>query len=175
MVMTAGCQLAQLNIARPRAALDDPLMAEFMANLERINGLGDTSPGFVWRLQGEGGDATGLEQPFGPDIIVNLTVWADLASLRAFAFKSEHAQFLRRRTQWFGELGGPHLVLWWVPAGHRPSLAEAKVRLDLLAAEGPTAAALVFSSAFRPDGAAQRGGDSGGPIKAGRAPGRGTS
>jgi hypothetical protein len=150
--MTAGWQLAQLNIARPRAALDDPLMAEFMANLERINGLGDASPGFVWRLQGESGDATALEQPFGADIIVNMTVWADLAALRAFAFKTEHARFLRRRAQWFGELGGPHLVLWWVPKDHRPTLAEAKAKLDLLAAAGPSPAAFTFARTFAVDG-----------------------
>jgi hypothetical protein len=150
--MTTDRQLAQLNIARPRAALDDPLMAEFMGNLERINALGDASPGFVWRLQGESGDATALEQPFGLGIIVNMTVWTDLASLRAFAFRSEHARFLRRRAEWFGALDGPHLVLWWVPRDHRPSLAEAKARLDLLAAAGPSPAAFTFTRTFAADG-----------------------
>ena len=135
--MTADWQLAQLNIARPRAALDDPLMAEFMANLERINGLGDASPGFVWRLQGESGDATGLEQPFGADIIVNMTVWADLASLRAFALRDRRGACAAVRSRWGA--GWTAFGSWWVPAGHRPYLAEAKARLDLLAADGPTA------------------------------------
>jgi hypothetical protein len=144
--------LSQLNIARPRGPLDGPMMAEFMANLERINGLGDDSPGFVWRLQGEGGNATALEQPFGPDLIVNLTVWRDIESLRSFVFRSEHVAFLRRRGEWFGKLAGPPAVLWWVPAGHRPSLAEAKERLDRLTRLGPTAAAFTFAHAFGADG-----------------------
>ncbi|MFO1046482.1 MAG: DUF3291 domain-containing protein [Geminicoccaceae bacterium] len=150
--MSRAHHLAQLNIARPRGPLDGPVMAEFMANLARINGLGDASPGFVWRLQDEGGDATALEQPFGPDIIVNLTVWQDVETLRAFAFRSEHAAFLRRRAEWFLKLAGPPAVLWWVPAGHRPALAEAKARLELLAETGPSPAAFTFARAFGPQG-----------------------
>lgn len=144
--------LAQLNVARPRGPLDGPVMAEFMASLERINGLGDASPGFVWRLQGDDGNATGLEQPFGADIIVNLTIWQDVEALRAFVFRSEHVTFLRRRAEWFAKLAGPPAVLWWVPAGHRPTLAEAKERLERLAAHGPTAAAFTFAHALGPDG-----------------------
>ena len=154
--MSPAHHLAQLNIARPRGPLDGPVMAEFMASLERINGLGEASPGFVWRLQDAGGNATALEQPFGPDIIVNLTVWQDLESLRAFAFRGEHATFLRRRAEWFARLPTPPSVLWWVPAGHRPALAEAKVRLDLLTGSGPTAAAFTFARAFAADGTSAR-------------------
>lgn len=150
--MSPSHHLAQLNIARPRGPLDGPVMAEFMAGLERINGLGDASPGFVWRLQDEGGNATALEQPFGPDIIVNLTVWQGLEALRAFAFRSEHAAFLRRRAEWFERLPTPPSVLWWVPAGHRPALAEAKGRLDLLTGRGPTADAFTFAHPFGADG-----------------------
>ncbi|MFO1038573.1 MAG: DUF3291 domain-containing protein [Geminicoccaceae bacterium] len=144
--------LAQLNIARLRAPLEDPSMAEFAQNLARINGLGDTSPGFVWRLQDESGDATGLEQPFGDGVIVNLTVWADVESLRRFTYKSEHAGFVRRRGAWFVPLDGPHLVLWWIPAGHLPTLSEAKERLDRLATEGPCPEAFLFARAFDPAG-----------------------
>ena len=149
---SAHPHLAQLNIARPRAPLDHPIMAEFMANLARINALGDASPGFVWRLQDDGGNATALEQPFGPDLIVNMTIWQDVESLRAFAFRSEHVSFLRRRAEWFEKLAGPPTVLWWVPAGHRPTLAEAKARLDQLAQAGPSPAAFTFARAFGPDG-----------------------
>ena len=163
--MLGSHQLAQLNIARPRGPLDGPVMAEFMANLERINGLGDASPGFVWRLQDEDGNATALEQPFGPDIIVNLTVWQDIEALRAFAFRGEHAAFLRRRAEWFAKLAGPPGVLWWIPAGHRPTLGEAKARLDLLAASGPTAAAFTFARAFATDGARSRQPDAGQGIR----------
>ncbi|MFO1071358.1 MAG: DUF3291 domain-containing protein [Geminicoccaceae bacterium] len=154
--MTPAFELAQLNIARPRAGLDDPLMAGFMANLDRINALAEASPGFVWRLQDESGNATGLAQPFGADIIVNLTVWQDVEALRRYAYKSEHADFVRRRAAWFGELAGPHLVLWWVPAGHRPTLAEARQRLDRLAAAGPSPEAFTFARAFAPDGTPRR-------------------
>jgi hypothetical protein len=146
--MSPELHLAQLNVARPRAPLDSPIMAEFMANLERINGLGDTSPGFVWRLQGEDGNATGLVQPFGPEIIVNMTVWRDVESLRAFVFRGEHVAFLRRRAEWFARLDGPPTVLWWVPAGRSPSLPEAKARLETLAARGPTAEAFTFAHPF---------------------------
>lgn len=149
-------ELAQLNIARPRAALDDPLMAEFMANLERINALAETSPGYVWRLQDDSGNATAIASPFGEDVIVNLTVWSSVEHLRLFTYKTQHAGFVRRRKEWFGELDGPHLVLWWVPAGHRPGLDEAKARLELLAAHGPTSRAFIFSRAFDPVGAPLR-------------------
>jgi hypothetical protein len=144
--------LAQLNIARPRAPLDDPVMAEFMANLGRINAVGDASPGFVWRLQDESGNATGLEQPFGPEIIVNMTVWQDVEALWAFVFRSEHTAFLRRRAQWFRKLEAPPAVLWWVLAGHRPTLVEAKTRLDRLVALGPTPEAFTFARTFTSDG-----------------------
>lgn len=154
--MLALHHLAQLNIARPRGPLDGPLMAEFMAGLDRINGLGDASPGFVWRLQDEAGNATGLEQPFGSEIIVNMTVWRDIDSLRAFAFRGEHVTFLRRRAEWFEKLPGPPSVLWWIAAGHRPGLAEARERLDRLTREGPSAAAFTFARAFHPDGSPAR-------------------
>jgi hypothetical protein len=150
--MTDSFHLAQLNIARPRGPLDGPVMAEFMANLERINGMGDASPGFVWRLQDDGGNATALEQPFGPEIIVNLTLWEDVDSLRAFVFRSEHVTYLRRRAEWFTRFEGPATVLWWVPRGHRPSLREAKERLEFLVAHGPTSQAFTFSQAFSADG-----------------------
>ncbi|MFL5332830.1 MAG: DUF3291 domain-containing protein [Geminicoccaceae bacterium] len=154
--MSQQWHLAQLNIARPRAALDHPVMTEFMTNLERINGLGDRSPGFVWRLQDEGGDATGLEQPFGPGIIVNLTLWYSLEALRAYVYRTEHTAFLRRRGEWFQGLPGPHLVLWWVSAGHRPTLGEAKSRLERLALMGPTAEAFTFARGFDADGLQRR-------------------
>jgi hypothetical protein len=150
--MSGPHHLAQLNIARPRGPLDGPVMAEFMASLDRINGLGDASPGFVWRLQDEGGNATALDQPFGPEIIVNMTVWRDVDSLRAFVFRSQHVAFLRRRGEWFEKLDGPPTVLWWVAAGRLPSLAEAKERLELLTRHGPTAAAFTFAHAYGADG-----------------------
>jgi Domain of unknown function (DUF3291) len=150
--MTVWWNLAQLNIARPRAPLDHPLMAEFMANLARINALGDASPGFVWRLQDDSGNATELAQPFGAEIIVNMTVWESMEALRGFVFRSEHTGFLRRRAEWFHRLDGPATVLWWIEVAHRPTLLEAKQRLDRLVEFGPTPEAFTFARPFAVDG-----------------------
>ncbi|MGI5153343.1 DUF3291 domain-containing protein [Plantactinospora sp. CA-294935] len=145
--------LAQLNIARLRAPLDDPLMADFVADLPTLNGLADTSPGFVWRLrdeEGGGDDATAL-RPFGPDVLVNLTVWESVPALRDYVYRSPHLESLRRRREWFHPSGAdPHLVLWWLPAGELPTLADAWVRLDRLARTGPTPAAFTLRHTFPP-------------------------
>jgi hypothetical protein len=140
-------QLAQLNIAAMNTPFEAPEMADFVNNLERINQLADESPGFVWRLQTEEGDATAL-RPFGEDTLVNLSVWRDVESLREFVFKSQHAGFLRRRSEWFAKLAMPYVVLWWVPAGHLPDEREAGERLQLLRAEGPGPEAFSFRQTF---------------------------
>jgi hypothetical protein len=139
----ADHHLAQLNIARLRAPLDSPELAGFVALLPEINGLAERSPGYVWRLQDESGDATAL-RPFGPDIIVNLTVWESVESLHTFSYRTAHLEPMRRRREWFVPADGPHLVLWWIPAGTRPSVAEAAERLDLLRRRGPSAEAFTF-------------------------------
>ena len=136
-------ELAQLNIALLKAPIDSPELADFVANLDRINALGEGSPGFVWRLKDESGNATGLRH-FGSDYIVNLTVWRDAESLHAFAFQSEHVQVMRRRREWFQRMAEAYLVLWWIPTGHRPDLAEAARRLDHLRRNGPTPEAFTF-------------------------------
>lgn len=141
--------LAQLNIGRLRAPLNDPGMADFAGNLARINALAEASPGFVWRMQDEAiGNATSIPTPFGPDVLANMSVWQDLASLRAYVYRSEHSSFLKRRRIWFQELDGPHMVLWWVPAGHRPTLIEAEAALRRLEGHGPTASAFTFRQPF---------------------------
>ena len=144
--------VAELNIGRTVAPLDDPALADFVDNLVRINTLGDASPGFVWRLQDEFGAATSIRAFDDPLMIVNLTVWESIEALRAFAYHSEHMDYFRRRREWFVPLDGPSLVLWWVPAGHRPALDEARGRLDRLAADGPTAMAFTLRQPFDPDG-----------------------
>lgn len=145
---SAGRHLAELNIGRTVAPMDDPLMADFVANLDRINALGDASPGFVWRLLDESGSATSIRAFDDPRMIVNLTVWESIEALREYAYRSGHVEFLRRRREWFVPLDGPSLVLWWVPAGHRPTVEEARKRLDRLAAEGPTPEAFTLKTAF---------------------------
>ena len=145
-----GHHLAELNVARTVAPMDDPAMADFVADLDRINGLGDASPGFVWRLQDESGAATSIRAFDDPRMIVNLTVWRSIETLREYAYRSAHVELFRRRREWFIPLDGPSLVLWWVPAGHIPSVVEARKRLDQLAANGPTPTAFTLKTTFPP-------------------------
>ncbi|WP_339463795.1 DUF3291 domain-containing protein [Pseudomonas sp. EA_105y_Pfl2_R69] len=142
-------QLAQLNIASMLQPLESPGMADFVANLERINALAEAAPGFVWRLQDEAGDATAI-RPFGEEVLVNLSLWRDVEALRDYVYKSAHAEMLKRRNEWFTRMGEAHMVLWWVPAGHLPSVDEAAARLRLLREQGPTAQAFSFRQTFLP-------------------------
>jgi hypothetical protein len=120
--------LAQVNIARMLAPLTDPIMAGFVARLDEINAIADTSPGFVWRLQTEDGNATSL-RPFDDDLIlVNMSVWASLSDLLVFVYKSQHRQVLQQRRDWFERFDGPYVALWWVQVGHLPTVEEAKER-----------------------------------------------
>lgn len=140
-------ELAQLNVGVANAPLDSPVMADFVANLERINVLADNSHGFVWRLQTEDGDATAL-RPFGDDTLVNMSVWQDVDSLRNYVYKSAHTEIMRRRREWFQTMSQPIFVLWWVPKGHRPTVDEAAAKLALLREHGPTPEAFTFKQAF---------------------------
>ncbi|MDF0599230.1 DUF3291 domain-containing protein [Psychromarinibacter sp. C21-152] len=138
--MTA-MHLAELNVGRLVAPTDDPRVAEFMAALDRINGLGKRMPGFVWMMEGSGEPGTGnTEAKIGgdPQYVSNLTVWEDVASLENFVWNTVHRQFYDRRHEWFQVLADQHFVMWWIPAGHRPSLEEALGRLDDLRANGPS-------------------------------------
>ena len=141
--------LAQLNIATMREPLESPSMAEFVANLDRINALADSAPGFVWRLKDEQGDATSV-RPFGEDILVNMSVWKSVGSLQDFAFRTAHTDIMRRRREWFDRMERAYAVLWWIAAGHTPSIAEAAQRLALLREHGPTADAFTFRQSFAP-------------------------
>lgn len=140
--------LAQLNIARARAPLDDPLLADFMAALDRINGLAEASPGFVWRLQSDGGNATDIRAYDDPHMLINLSLWESPEALFDFVYKTGHAKIMTRRGEWFERMSTPSTVLWWVPAGHRPSLAEATERLEHLTKDGATPWAFTFKQRF---------------------------
>jgi len=149
-------ELAQLNVAVMKEPLESPGMADFVANLDRINALAEASDGFVWRLQTEEGDATAL-RPMGENTLVNMSVWRDVASLNGFVYRSAHVEIMRRRKEWFERMSDAYLVLWWVPKGHRPSMDEALVRLALLRSKGATAEAFTFRQAFdAPDAVAPR-------------------
>jgi heme-degrading monooxygenase HmoA len=142
--------LAQVNIARMLAPLDDPLMAEFVARLDEINALADESPGFVWRLQTEEGNATDLRPYDDERILVNMSAWESLEDLKAYVYKSAHAQVMRQRRQWFEKFEGLYMALWWVKAGHLPTVQEAKQRLEYLAEHGESAYVFTFSKPFPP-------------------------
>ncbi len=146
----AAYQLAQLNIAKMKFPLDDQRMAEFVARLEAVNALADQAPGFVWRLQTEDGDATAIEF-FGPDYLVNMSLWRDLDSLRDYAFRSAHKELLARRGEWFERMREAYSVMWWIPAGSIPSLEQAAERLRILREQGPCPRAFTFKKAFAPE------------------------
>lgn len=144
--------LAQINIGRMRGPIDGPVMRGFVERLEDINALADGAPGFVWRLQTEAGNATYL-RPYEDDemMIINMSVWETVEDLRNFVFSTEHAEVLRQRREWFEKLETPITALWWVPAGHVPSIDEAKKRLAHLQEHGPTPFAFTFRNVFPPD------------------------
>ena len=141
-------QLAQINVARMVAPLTDLVMADFVASLAPINALADASPGFVWRFQTAQGDATAV-RPYEDDrIIVNFSVWEDLKSLRDFVYQGAHAGVMKRRREWFDRLTDAYVALWWVPAGHRPTVAEALSRLERLKRCGPSPEAFTFRELY---------------------------
>jgi len=145
--------LAEINIALPVEPLDSPRLAEFVAALDSINALADESPGFVWRLQTEDGDATAIRVLDDERLIVNMSVWETIEALGDYVFRSVHTDFLRRRREWFVPMREFMTVLWWVPTGTVPTVAEAEERLRHLQANGPTAHAFTFRTPFAsPDG-----------------------
>jgi hypothetical protein len=140
--------LAQLNVALMRAPIDDPLIAGFVAQLDHINAVAERSPGFVWRLKTEDGDATAIRAFDDPMIIVNMTVWDSVESLHAYVYRSDHVGLMRDRKKWFERMADAHMGLWWIPAGHIPGLDEAKARLEHLRAHGPSPFAFTFRECF---------------------------
>jgi hypothetical protein len=144
--------LAQLNIGRLRAPMDDPIIDDFRMNLDRINALAEASPGYVWRLQDETGNATSIK-PFEDDLeIINLTVWASIDALADFTYRSDHTEFLRRRRDFFETATQPILCLWWIPEGTIPTAEDAITRLEHLRVHGPSPIAFTFRHRFDADG-----------------------
>jgi hypothetical protein len=142
--------LAQVNIGRLRAPIDDPSIADFVDALDHINALADRSPGFVWRLQTDAGNATEL-QPTDDELVkINMSVWESVEALAEFVYRSEHTAYLRRRREWFERYATAYSALWWVPAGRLPTIAEALDRLERIEAHGPTPEAFSFATRFPP-------------------------
>jgi hypothetical protein len=144
--------IAEVNIGRVRAPVEDPSMAGFTNRLDEINALADRAPGFVWRLQTAAGNATYL-RPYPEDdrILLNMSVWETVEALKEYVYKTVHAELLRGREQWFEKFSGSYMALWWVPAGHTPGIDEARKRLAHLEAHGPTQFAFTFKQVFPPD------------------------
>ncbi len=146
--MTKGLHLAELNVGRLLAPTDDPRVAEFMGALDRVNSMGRRMPGFVWMMEGSGEPGTGnTETKIGgdPQYVSNLTVWENVESLEHFVWNTVHRTFYERRAEWFEVLGKMHFVMWWVPAGHRPTLQEGLDRLAHLTAQGDSDQAFGWS------------------------------
>jgi hypothetical protein len=150
--------LAQVNVGKIRGPLDGPVMAGFLERLAEINALADRSPGFVWRLQTDAGNATYF-RPFEHDdrILLNMSVWESVEALKHYVYRTMHAELLRQRHEWFERFAGVYMALWWVPAGHLPGIDEAKKRLAHLEKHGPTQYAFTFKNVFPADEEFQRG------------------
>ena len=136
--MNSNQHVAQLNIGRIRFPVDDPRMADFMNNLALVNELAERSPGFVWRYQDDSGNATSTRPFPDPTMLINMSVWENIESLERFVWQTVHKRFYGRKHEWFEKLDGPYFVLWWVAAGHRPSVQEAIDRLNHLKEYGPS-------------------------------------
>lgn len=143
-------ELAQLNIGIIKGPMDSPVMADFAAGLARINALAERSPGYLWRLQTEDGDATAIRPFENPNLLLNMSVWRDVDSLRRYVYHSEHVELMRRRREFFERLPQAFLVLWWVPRGHRPTIGEAMARLEMLRERGAGPGAFTFREAWPP-------------------------
>jgi len=144
----ANFHLAQINIARMVHPIDDPRMADFVALLAPVNALADNAPGFVWRLQGDSGNATDISYEDDPFILVNMSVWESVEALRDFTYKGDHLKVYRDRRNWFQKVEAPQYCLWWVPAGHVPTVAEGRARLEHYQKNGPTPHAFWFSKLY---------------------------
>jgi hypothetical protein len=155
--------LAQINLAYMRAPQDDPLLADFVAQLDAINALADQSPGFVWRYMSDTRESADREFA-DTNVLFNMSVWQSIEALHTYAYRSNHAKVFAARRKWFDDWkdrvrtinelgeGTPGVALWWVPAGHIPTAAEGKAKLRLLGAKGPSPEVFTFKQAFSPAG-----------------------
>lgn len=140
--------LAQINIGRLVAPIDDPRIAGFVSQLAPINKVAEESPGFVWRLQSDSGNATDVAYSNDPTILVNMSVWESLETLKSYVYRSRHVGVFEDRAKWFQKIDLPHYCLWWVPVGHIPSVAEGRERLEYYQKHGSTAEAFWFSEPY---------------------------
>ena len=140
--------LAQINIAKMLAPIDSPVMADFVANLDSINALAETSEGFVWRLKDESNNATAIKIFDDDFLIVNMSVWENTESLFQFVYQSNHVEIFKRRKEWFEKMDEMHMAQWYVQAGHLPTVADAVERLNYLRNHGETPFSFSFKKRF---------------------------
>ncbi len=147
--MVKKYQLAQINVARMNGvAIDDPIMKEFVDNLDRVNKVAENSDGYVWRLKGDDNVSTGFNPYNDEQVIINLSVWETIESLEHYVYKTFHTDFLRRRKEWFQSYGKAHIAMWWIPKGEIPTIEEAIAKLDHLQKYGSSKAVFDFRNKF---------------------------
>jgi heme-degrading monooxygenase HmoA len=149
MMNMPSYQLAEINIGRMKGVnINDPIMQEFVENLNRVNQLAESSEGFVWRLKDESNNATNLNPYNDEQVIINISVWESVEALEQFTFKSLHTDFLKRRKEWFQQYGKMYFAMWWIPAGQYPSVEEAVARLAYLQENGASEKVFTFREKF---------------------------
>ncbi len=149
MSTMASYQIAQINIGRIKGVtIANPVMKEFVDNLERVNALAESSKGFVWRLKSENDNATSINPYNDEQVIINVSVWASIEELENFVYKTFHTDFLKRRKEWFHKYGQVYTAMWWVPAGQFPSIEEAVAKLEVLQRNGATQAVFDYKQKF---------------------------
>lgn len=146
--MTQNYHLAQINIAQGIADIDDPLMKDFIDQIDYINRLAESAEGFIWRLQTDGGDATGISAFDDPKVILNMSVWDSLESLKEYVYTGDHVEVFKQKKKWFVKMDSPSIALWWIPAGTIPSIQDGKDALDYLEKHGPSEKYFIFSKPF---------------------------
>ena len=142
-------QLAEINVARMiGVTIDDPIMKEFVDNLDRVNALAEDSPGFIWRLKDDANNAASFNPYNDVQVIINISVWEDIESLQGFTYKTFHTDFLKKRMEWFKKYGKAQFALWWVKKGEIPTIEDATERLKYLQTNGPSEKAFNFKESF---------------------------
>lgn len=144
-------QLAEINIARMKGVnINDPIMKEFVDNLDAVNAIAESSAGFVWRLKDDNNNATALDPYHDEQVIINVSVWESIDTLEHFMYKTFHSDFLRRRKEWFQTFGKAYTALWWIPEGQFPTMQEAVDKLDFLQQNGPSPTVFDLKKKFLP-------------------------
>jgi len=144
----AKYHLAQVNIALAKGEMDTELMNGFVSRLDEINEKADKSEGFIWRLQTDDGDSTAIRVFDKPLLLVNISVWESIDTLKNFVYTSAHVELIRDRQAWFHKFVDAHQALWWIPQGHIPTTEEAKEKLEHIQKHGSTAEAFHFGKPF---------------------------